>query len=89
MPAVGGKAQEARGTMLTTGEAGRRLGFTPKGVRDLLESGEFPNAWQSSDNGGAWRIPESDVDDYLARRIEARRKSLVDKRVIKRRRKAV
>lgn len=78
----------ARGAMLTTGQAGLRLSFSRQHMRDLLEDGEFPNAWKTSDNGGAWRIPESDVEDYLARRIEARRKSLVDKRVIKRRRKA-
>jgi excisionase family DNA binding protein len=50
-------------TMLTTKAAGKRLGVTDRGIRDLLARGRLVGV--RADHGrGSWLIPESDVDRY-------------------------
>lgn len=57
---------------LTTGEVAEAIGRSPRAVRELLEDARFdylPGAYRIP--GGQWRVPDEDVDAFLARMREA------------------
>lgn len=55
----------ARAT-LSRSELEQVLGISRSTASQLLQSGAFPHAFRL--DGGAWRIPRSDVEDYIAAR---------------------
>jgi excisionase family DNA binding protein len=60
--------------MLTTTEAGRRLGLREATIRRMCDEGKFPNALRNG-HAGHWRIPESDVEAYREEnRVRLRRR---------------
>ena len=57
-------------TVLEVKQVAKRLGVSSGTVRKLCESGALRNAWVSGAGSKRkhWRIPASDVENYLARR---------------------
>lgn len=49
--------------MLTSTQAGDRLGYSREKIRQLCEAGTFPNAMRDG-HGGHWRIPAEDVEAF-------------------------
>lgn len=46
-------------------EVAKQIGVHPRTVRRYADDGEFPNAYRLP--GGAWRIPQSDIDAFKAK----------------------
>ena len=59
--------------MLSTEEAAQLLGVTVESINRWLRAGHFPNAWRiNPHNRSRWRIPQSDIDAFVAMRRATR-----------------
>ena len=56
--------------VLTTGQAGRRLGVTKKAIGDWIKKGLFPGAYRvnPSSRHSPFRIPVEDVEAFEEKR---------------------
>ncbi len=63
--------------VFTKSELAVRLGVHRNTVKNMLEAGEFPGAYRVTRD---WRIPASDVSNYLERRRQAARTERTTKR---------
>jgi excisionase family DNA binding protein len=56
--------------LLTYAEAAKRLDITPRTLRRMVNSGEFPEPVRRNQR---WvRIPDSDINEYLTKLIDSR-----------------
>ena len=54
---------------LTVFQVAVLLGFTPRHILNLIDSGHFPNAYKMNPTSRSrYRIPQKDVDVFLALR---------------------
>jgi len=65
-------AHTESGGLLTTIDVAEFVGKTPKTVRKWLDRGYFPKAFRPP--GGQWRVPQSDVHEFLNRMSSGRRR---------------
>ena len=55
--------------MLTCGQVAKLLGVSKGTINRWVKEGHFPNAWRINPHlQSGWRIPESDVDAFIALR---------------------
>lgn len=55
--------------LLTTAQAAQRLGVSQVTINKWIDLGHFPNAYKlSSARKSPYRIPETDVEDFEAKR---------------------
>ena len=52
---------EMAGRWMTSGEASKILGVSPKTIRKWCNAGRFPSACKTSGDEGEWRIPTHEV----------------------------
>lgn len=57
-------------SLLSTQEVAGQLRLSARGVIKLIHRGTFPNAFKA---GRAWRIPESDLEEYVEKQRRERR----------------
>ena len=53
--------------MLDTNQVAQQLGISRRSVVTLIKKGEFPNHIKHPTNRIGYRIPQTDVDAYVAR----------------------
>lgn len=61
----------ARSAWVSTGQAARRLGYTPEAVRCACAQGRIPAAQLGT--GGHWRISRAWLDEQMRRTAPVRR----------------
>lgn len=52
---------------LSTNEVAERIGYSDEQVRRLIAQEYFPRAWRLHARG-PWRVPEGDVEAFLAKK---------------------
>jgi excisionase family DNA binding protein len=58
------------GTLLSAQEVASQLRVSDRAVLDMIYRDDFPNAFKA---GRAWRIPESDLEEYVEKQRRERR----------------